>query len=241
LIHTLGLAHQPPSFIVPIPGFQIAGLNGGLQESVQSSAGVEGDLPESFTASFTLFQNAFFDMTDAIGAGRGGGDDSDRFDTRSLGSAIGAEVLIKRPLTKKLGGYFSYTLSQSLRAVGREKFPSAFDRTHVLNLALAYDLGKRWRAGSRLVFYTGFPADEVNDNELRSRHPSRVPPFYRVDVRLEKRWRLGKRGYWAFVVEVLNATLSKEVVDVTCNPGGGCEQEEIGPITIPSIGVEASF
>ncbi len=111
----------------------------------------------------------------------------------------------------------------------------------MLNLALAYDLGRRWRAGSRLLFYTGFPAEDVSNGELRTRHPPRVPPFYRVDLRLEKRWRLGKRGYWAFVVEVLNATLSKEVVDVTCDQGGSCREEKIGPITIPSIGVEASF
>lgn len=244
LIHALGLAHQPPSFVVPVPGFQIASLDGGLQRSVQSSAGVEVTLPEDTTASFTLFQNVFFAMTDTIGSSGGGGgngeedDDADRLLQRSLGSAVGAEFLLKRPLTKRFGGFVSYTISQTLRSIGREHFPSAFDRTHVLNVAAAYDLGRRWRAGTRFVFYSGFPEDERSNEELRSRHPDRVSPFYRVDVRLEKRWRLGQRGYWAFVFEVLNATLSKEVVDVNCD-GNSCEEDEIGPITIPSVGVEA--
>ena len=237
-IHTLGVAHQPPSFVIPVPGFQIGGLKGGLQRALQSSAGVEADLPEDFTGSLTLFQNAFFDMTDAIGGGRGSG--GDRFQARSIGASYGAEVLVKRALTKKLGGYLSYTLSRSTRSIGRESFPAAFDRTHVLNLALGYDLGRRWRAGTRFFFYTGFPADEAGDGRLRSEHPPRVPAFHRVDVRLEKKWRLGKRGYWAFVLEVLNATLSKEVVDVDCE-GGTCREREIGPVTIPSIGVEAAF
>ncbi|MBK8995302.1 MAG: TonB-dependent receptor [Myxococcales bacterium] len=244
LIHAFGIVHQPPSFVVPVPGFQLAGLQGGLQESLQSSAGVEQDLPEGFTGSLTLFQNVFLDMTDGIGANQGGGgsgDRADRIDRRSLGSAVGAELMLRRPLTQKLGGYLSYTLSRSTRSYGREHFPSSFDRTHVLNLALAYDLGRRWRAGTRLVYYSGFPSERADDDQLRSESPPRVPDFYRVDVRLEKRWRLGQRGYWAFVLEVLNATLSKETVDLECDADGECRAQEIGPVTIPSIGVEAVF
>jgi hypothetical protein len=39
--HALGIVHQPPSFIIPLPGFELADLRGGLQKAVQSSAGVE--------------------------------------------------------------------------------------------------------------------------------------------------------------------------------------------------------
>ncbi|MCK6535581.1 MAG: TonB-dependent receptor [Polyangiaceae bacterium] len=242
LIHAVGIAHQPPAFEVPVPGFQPAGLRGGLQESLQSSAGVEQDLPEGFKGSLTLFQNVFLDMTDGIGANQlGEKGDSDRFERRSLGSAVGAEIMVRRPLTHRLGGHLAYTLSRSTRSLGRERFPSAFDRTHVLNLALTYDLGRRWRAGTRLVYYSGFPAEEGGSERLRSESPRRVPAFYRLDVRLEKRWRLGERGYWAFVLEVLNATLSKETVGLNCDSSGECRADEIGPVTIPSVGVEASF
>ncbi|MCA9594790.1 MAG: TonB family protein [Myxococcales bacterium] len=240
LLHAFGLAHQPPSFVVPVPGFQISGLEAGLQRSVQYSSGVETDLPWDVTASFTLFQNAFFRMTDALGASRGSEGGTEVLEQRSLGSSVGAEVFLKRPLTKKLGGFLSYTLSRSTRSIGREHFPSSFDRTHVLNFALAYDLGRRWRAGTRFVYYTGFPGQDADPDRLRSAHPSRIPAFYRVDARIEKRWRLGQSGYWAAVLEVLNATLSKEVVNVSCD-GDRCENEEVGPVTVPSIGVEAVF
>lgn len=208
---------------MPVPGFQISGLEAGLQRSVQYSSGVETDLPWDVTASFTLFQSAFFRMTDALGASRGSEGGTEVLEQRSLGSSVGAEVFLKRPLTKKLGGFLSYTLSRSTRSIGREHFPSSFDRTHVLNFALAYDLGRRWRAGTRFVYYTGFPGQDADPDRLRSAHPSRIPAFYRVDARIEKRWRLGQSGYWAAVLEVLNATLSKEVVNVSCD-GDRCEK-----------------
>jgi hypothetical protein len=270
LVHAFGLASQPPAFAIPIPGFQLSNLEDGLQRSVQSSAGVELDLPKDFGLTFTVFQNAFFDMTDVIGTDSfdddGPGDsagavqpdtpgappqslepeerrdnDVQRLLNRSLGSAVGAELAIHRSLSERFGGYLSYTLSRSTRSLGREHFPSTFDRTHVLNVAGAYDLGKRWRAGSRVTLYTGRPSSETDAAGRRPPRPNRLPPFFRLDVRLEKRWRLGERGYWAFVLEVLNTTLSKEVLTDSCGSDGPCEQEAIGPVTIPSIGLEAFF
>jgi hypothetical protein len=38
----------------------------------------------------------------------------------------------------------------------------------------------------------------------------------------------------------MNATLSKEAVTTTCTLSG-CEAEMMGPVTIPSIGVEGGF
>ncbi len=254
LLHAFGIASQPPGFVVPLPGFQVGGLARGLQHAVQSSAGVEVDLPADILGRLTLFQNIFFNMNDPLGSSGGNGNRSadtqqgsqrlgnaaDVLDSRSMGSSVGLELYLHRALTKRLGGFLSYTLSRSMRAIGRERFPANFDRTHVFNLALAYSLGHHWRAGARFVFYTGFPVRQDIPGVLRSEHPPRIPSFYRIDARIEKRWRLGKHGYWAFVIEMLNATLNKETVNVDCS-GGSCQSDEIGPVSIPSIGVEASF
>jgi TonB family protein len=246
LLHALGVAHQPPSFFAPLPGFQPK-LQGGLQRSLQASSGVELELPEDFTATVTLFDNVFLDMTDSVSTSRARTLSEDEADpeldqllNRSLGSTIGLELFVQRPLTHRLGGFVSYTLSRSTRSIGAEHFPARFDRTHVLNLALAYDLGRNWRMGSRFVFYTGFPAEDLTIPRPRSENPARVPAFYRIDLRIEKRWRLGKQGYWAFVGDLVNATLSREVFEVECRPDG-CENQEIGPVTLPSIGIEAVF
>ncbi len=236
VIHTFGLAHQPPSFLIPIPGLAIGDLKGGLQESIQSSAGVEIDLPEQTTATFTVFDNIFLNMSDTLGVSQGGDVGDQVFkDQRSQGSAIGGEVYIKRKLTKRLGGYLSYTLSRSTRSVGNERFLSAFDRPHVLNAAVAYDLGKLWRAGTRFTIYSGTPVVPPGGGGLipppRSLSPERDPLFYRLDLRLEKRWNLGKTAWLSFVAEMLNVTLHKEVL----------QGQTIGPVSIPSVGLEGAF
>ncbi len=292
ILSALGIAHQPPSFVVPVPGFQPGGLRGGLQKAYQEAIGIEADLAEAITGTATVFHNAFYDMSDPLGAsppqltgcppgtfptdtlggdrtGGGGGNFSpscgiprfppgtigpDRsgggqqaadsrgtqtaanaFEVRTRGESFGLELFVKKKLTSRLGGFVSYTLSRSTRTYGGRSYIATFDRTHVLNTALAFDLGKNWRAGTRFTFYTGLPKapDPTSDD-------TRLDPFYRVDLRLEKRWQL--RGSWwiSAVAEWLNATLTKEAVATTCTLRG-CEAQLIGPITIPSIGVEGGF
>lgn len=238
LKNAVGLAAQPPSFVVPIAGFEIGGLPGGLQRGVQSSAGFEYRLPDDMSLGVSVFHNAFFNMTDILSLVRVDAltdDDNDSLlpDTRTRGQAYGLELMFHRDLTRKLGGFLSYTLSRSLRSTQFGRIVSSFDRTHVLNVALAYDLGRRWRAGGRFVFYTGAPNDPLASG--------RLPAFHRLDLRLEKRWPIGGKGaFAAFVIEVQNSTLSTEVVSNDCDLSG-CTEQEIGPITIPSLAFEGRF
>ncbi len=232
IVHAYGIAHQAPSFIVPVPGLSPARLQGGLQTSLQTSAGVEWDLPLAIKARATLFHNAFFNMSDTLGSSTG--DPIDNLTQRSLGEAYGLEVYIHRSLTKRIGGFLSYTLSRSTRSLGREKFVASFDRTHVLNVAVGYNLGRRWRAGTRLMYYTGAPKIVRSHGlvpPLRTGTPQRDPPFYRIDVRLEKRWLIERTRWLALVIECQNVTLNKETIQST----------QIGPVTIPSIGLEGGF
>jgi TonB family protein len=258
VLSALGLATQPPSFILPGPGFTL-GLKGGLQQSAQSSVGVELDLPADIQATVTGFHSAFFNMTDALGTAPPSGTNfSQSFLTRVVGSGTGLEVAVRRRLTRQLGGFLSYTLSRSNREVVKHyvrdflqrdvdfsahSVPSTFDRTHVLNLALGYDFGHGYRAGARFVFYTGYPhATHAADPDPGTNvHVERFPPFYRLDARLEKRWTIGRASWLSLVLEVQNATLNKEVVGQTCDDKGGCADVAIGPVTIPSIGLEGGI
>jgi hypothetical protein len=289
----LGIAHQPPSFVVPVPGFQPGGLKGGLQVAYQESGGIEWEVMKSITATITLFHNAFADMSDPLGVrppqisgcapgtfptdslagdrgavnpgGFGGGNScgtprfapgtigpdrsggggqgadssgsqqtANAFEVRTKGEAFGLELFIKKKLTDRIGGFLSYTLSRSTRTYDGRTYIASFDRTHVLNTALAFDLGRNWRAGTRFTFYTGLPKapDPTNDD-------TRLRPFYRVDLRLEKRWTF-KTWWISFVAEGMNVTLNKEQVSTTCTLSG-CTAQEIGPVTIPSIGAEGGF
>lgn len=288
LLSALGVAHQPPSFVVPVPGIQPAGLEAGLQRALQQSFGVEADIGDGMVATATLFQNAFFNMTDPLGSfdprfndcppggfsgrtlagdpgrqpenpvacgprfipGTLGGDRSggggqaidstagsraaDAFTVRTLGRAFGLELLVKRRLTRKLGGFLAYTLSRSTRSYEGRNYVASFDRTHVVNLALSYELGRGVRVGGRAMYYTGL----VQQTEGGA--SGRLPGFFRLDLRAEKRWRLGEQAWLSLVAEWMNATLSKEAVATRCNLQG-CEARMIGPVTIPSLGLEGGF
>lgn len=157
-------------------------------------------------------------------------------EVRTRGQAYGLEVFLKRRLTRRIGGFLSYTLSRSTRSYEDRSFVASFDRTHVANAALAFDLGRNWRAGGRVVFYTGLPKapDPVDPSSTR------LPPFFRLDVRLEKRWQLGRKTWISVVAEWLNATLSTEAIAARCTLQG-CESQTVGPVTIPSLGVEGGF
>lgn len=126
-----------------------------------------------------------------------------------------------------------------VRSVGRAEGPALFDRRHVLGGALSYHLGRGFRAGVRGSFYTGVPADVAC--LAAARDPPRTSPFHRVDLRLEKRWRLNDAGaFWALVLEVLNTTLREEALGKSCS-AYVCREDTVGPITIPSLGLEAMF
>src|SRR5262249_55329781 len=125
------------------------------------------------------------------------------------GRAYGVELLLRRSLSKRLSGWLSYTLSRSTR---HEHFvtpsggdavatvASDYDRTLVLNAFLGYDLGRRWRAGSRFVYFTGTPYSTLAGNvPVPPYNDQRDPAFFRVDVRLEKRWPFAGDGYIAFI------------------------------------------
>jgi hypothetical protein len=272
MVSTFGLSHQFPTLrvgSVPPPQIAVPGFPFGvsqLQTVAQASQGVEVVLPADFTATLTGFLSGWSGLTDlTANCVQISPPDGPRVcpdDQPVHGQAYGLELLVRRPLSKRLSGWLSYTLSRSTREAhyvilsGSEATATIvgdYDRTHALNLMGAYDLGRRWRFGARFVFYTGLPySDNYPQGQgfpLPPLNDRRFPPFYRVDVRLEKRWPLGRERSISFVAEVQNVTLSKEARAYDCSAmqiGSApltmtCSVRELGPITLPSVGVEAFF
>jgi hypothetical protein len=267
-----------PTMLVSVPGFPTGDAQ--LQTVAQASQGLEFTLPADFTLTTTGFLSGWSGLTDltsnciqvqpAKSPGQNGGSGMPPppgpwtcpSNDPVHGMAYGVEILLRRSLSKRLSGWLSYTLSRSTRdqhfitPSGGDAVAtvvSDYDRTHMLNAILAYDLGRRWRAGGRFVFFTGTPYSNMDGNvPVPPYNDQRTSPFYRVDLRLEKRWPFAKDGYIAFIAEVQNVTLSKEEtsygLDCTSNqvnPNSSittkCTPSTLGPITLPSLGVEASF
>jgi TonB family protein len=280
-LSTFGLAHQYPSLrlgdvpapIVTVPGFPFGAEQ--LQSAAQVSQGVEVALPAELVLTVTGFYSSFWGLTDlsascfqAIpgeGPAPAPGEPVPPYVCPSnapvRGQAFGGELLLRRSFSKRLSGWLSYTLSRSARdahfvtpegTTVTEHVVSEYDRTHVFNAILSYDLGRRWRVGGRLLVTSGTPYSHLDGSfPVPPYNAYRNPAFYRVDFRLEKRWQLGEKSSIAFVVEGQNVTLSKEVTSLgqDCESKGGpdgratteCKPSSIGPLTIPSVGVEAFF
>ncbi len=233
ILHAIGLASQPPGFVLPLPGMAIGNLRNGLQKSVQASAGVEVELPWGMTTTVTAFENVFENMSDMLNVFYP--KDALQADWRTQGYGRGLEVYLRRRFTAKLGGFVSYTLSESVRTSYRSTHPSTFDRRHVLNAALGYEFPRKIRAGARVTFYTGAPnADFPIWGVLDPSDPQntrRDPSFFRLDLRLEKRFELRNQRWLSITAEMINSTLTKEII----------RGAKIGPISIPSLGLEGAF
>ena len=280
MLSTFGISHQYPTLRVgslPAPVAAGAGFPEGsseLQRVLQASEGIELRLPARIVLTATGFLSRSSGLTDLTQSciqieppsappGEGPRPDDPWFcpnETPVEGHAYGFELLVRRSLGERLSGLVSYTLSRSVREAhfltldggdAVATVPSEFDRTHVLNAVLAYDLGNNWRAGSRFVFYSGAPYSQLSGNvPVPPYNAFRDPAFFRLDVRLEKRWRLGPNSSLALIFEGQNITLSKDAntLGLDCRgeetPAGyttECVRGEVGPITIPSVGLEATF
>lgn len=235
----LGIAPQPPAFAIPVPAVGYRGLPGGLAFAYQKSAGAELLLPAKFTLTAVGFHHSYIDLRD-FAQDRGDLDfDRPQLDPSSPAQAFGLELMLSRKLSERFAAFLSSTITRA--QIGSTRTSPArvspFDRTYVVQLGGVADLGRHWRASSRLVTYGGWPAASEEDPAL----DGRLPSFWRIDARLEKRWLFGDKRYLAFVIEGLNVTGSKEILSRTCAGPGVCNNRSFGPVVIPSLGLEGGL
>lgn len=236
LHESFGLGSQPRSPSQRPPG-RVQSAAGGLEWTALADVGVEWKLPWELTLDTTLFRSAFFHVgdTEALRYLEGQPSDLDR----GQGQAYGLEVSLQRNLARRLRGFVSYTLSRSERSIGRVTAPAQYDRTHIVDVAFAYDFGKGWGLSSRATYYTGFPARVESVPLLEA--DVRASDYFQLDWQVAKRFTLDQTGRSISVtLGVLNTTLSKEANDAYCN-ASACGESLVGPATIPTIGVEGEL
>ena len=236
----------------------IARLEGGLQRSAQTSAGVEVDLPSDITATATVFHQAFYDLNDALGTAQVQIIDIEKSDSllgKSHGSAYGLELGVRRKLTRTVGGLVSYTLSRSERIADGRTFLSSYDRPHVFNAAISVDLGKGWRLGSRFVYYSGgpqTPATPAFPGQLVGIPPERTPASYASTVASRSAGasartvlRRGRaRGAQRDALHRDHRLPVRYAARGAWRPRAmhrSASPRTFGPVTVPSLGVEGGF
>src|SRR5262249_26480445 len=105
---SVGLYHQGPSFLVPLPGVQPAGLTRGVQTALQRSAGIEAALPWSLTTTATAFWHEYGNVNDFSACNFDSGEvdvSSGCIQARESGRAFGAELLVRRSFGERLSGW----------------------------------------------------------------------------------------------------------------------------------------
>ncbi len=233
-IAAYGVVHQLPTAVVHVPGGQPGVQEISEQAAWQASQGVEFVLPESMLGRATLF-HSWIEAKQADASARN----------------YGAEFFLRRDFTERLGGFISYTLSRAERDYDFGTVPSDFDRRHVVSAIIGYDLGKGFRIGTRSYFASGryyavaCPTPDCGPGDPNAPRPfqrsGRVPSFFRLDVRFEKRWRF-KSGAWvAGTFEWYNALLAEETLGRYWDPAAGLVDDTRSPITLPSVGIEAGY
>ncbi|HVH47540.1 MAG TPA: TonB family protein [Labilithrix sp.] len=235
----LGIAPQPPAFAIPVPAVGYRALPGGLAYAYQKSAGAEFSLPLRFTLRTVGFHHSYIDLRD-FAQDRGDLDlENPQLQPSSPAQALGLEVMLSRKMSERFAAFFSATLSRaqlgSTQTVRARVSP--FDRTYVAQLGGVADLGRNWRASSRVLTYGGWPVANENDPTASGR----LPAFWRVDARIEKRWVFREHRYLAFVIEGLNVTGTKEIIGRSCDGAGNCRNEDFGPVIAPSLGLEGGL
>jgi TonB family protein len=223
-----GIYHQPPRFVLPLPGLDMMPIKYGLLRSFQTSLGVEVPLRERFQltteAYFNYMDPTIFDLSvndPSVIQGAGstlvptsvvvdnpGQDFIDRLTKPQLGRSYGAEVLLRRQAKSGVFGWVSYTLSRTERMRDNQWVSYDFDRTHLINVVAGLPLRRNWDLGLRLQYQSGKPATITSGyNEARG------AGYVRFDLRVDKRavWR---KWLLDFYVDVTNIALLPEEVQV---------------------------
>jgi hypothetical protein len=242
----VGLYHQPPRFVLPLPGLDTMPLKYGLLQSIQSSLGAEIPLSQHFSASvegyFAYMDPTIFDLTvnqqtvntaGNTGIVRGSTPASqttaqdvlDRLQQPHTGRAYGLETLIRRQAKSGLYGWLSYTLSRSERYKDGAWAPYDFDRTHLINLVAGLLLPRNWDVGVRLQYQSGKPATTTYGYNT-----ARTNGYDRIDIRVDKR-AVYKGWLLDFYVDIMNAALLPEEV----SPGTTIRY------VLPTLGLRARF
>jgi hypothetical protein len=237
-----GRFSQPPSLGVQFPAATSFGLAlYGLQTSWQGALGIgTGHLP-GVDVELTGYLQRYV-LTDVRDPTLTEPDPlAGDFLVRRYARSYGLEVMIRRPPTERLHGWLAYTLSQNQRALGGGVIgPSDWDQRHVLNAVLGYRIGA-YTVGARGHFNTGRPvlvnAGPANTGQTETF--VRLPAFYQLDLRAERRFLFDAFTIHLYL-EVVNATLTRQVYHLDQSPDGSLSQRSLR-VVLPSLGLRGEI
>jgi TonB family protein len=221
----IGRYHQPPRFLLPIPGLDQLALEYGLLSAIQSTLGTEIRFAQGFSLDVQGYYNdmdpVIFDLSinasnintlPTLAPGEAPDSDAlieefeDRLFAPQRGRAYGLEFLLRRQSQQGIYGWLSYTLSRSERYRDGEWVLFDFDRPHILNAVLGVPLKNQWDIGLRFQYQSGTPATTTYGF-----NQGRKAPYMRLDFRIDKR---AVKNSWLldYYIDVQNVLITPEEV-----------------------------
>lgn len=202
-----GLFSQTPVFQDLTPAFGNPGLS--PLRAAHTSLEFFTRLPHELELTVSAFFNSMWDLpapTDELSLNPDGTTSPLRLRSDGVGRVYGAEVLLRKRLTKSLVGWVSYTLSRSVRAWPSDPswVPYDYDQTHAVSALAAFVLPRNWRIGGRFRLTSGNPTTPITsaifDGSTGAytpiegpRNSDRLPIFHQLDLRVDKQF------YWRYL------------------------------------------
>ena len=194
-----GLYHQPPQPYESLRPFGTPNLR--QNQAAHYSAGFEREVTKQVEVSLEGFYKKLDYLVDQRpdATGSAGGV---TYVNSGSGRIFGAELLLRYRPDARFFGWVAYTLSRSERRADDSEAFRVFDydQTHILTALGSVKLGRGWEVGARFRYVSGNPytpaTSAIYDADAGAYSPingtpfsSRVAPFHRLDLRVDKTWQ----------------------------------------------------
>lgn len=178
----------------------------------------------------------------------------------------GIELLLRGSSGARFDWWLAYSHARAKDRIAGREVPRSLDQPHTLNLALNYQLSKRWVLNLAWRYHTGWPTTPVEavllppdpedpeDPEVEAEpelvavfgdlYSRRLPTYHRLDLRASRRWDRSW-GRMTFYVDVQNVYNRENVAgfDVSLDEEAGLvmRDPENWPGVFPSFGITWEF
>lgn len=241
----VGWFSQPPEYFEAIPGVGNPRIR--PYHALHVSAGSELRLSDELSLDVEGFYKRLTERVVSTPSSA-----PPRFVNDGRGRVIGLELGGKYRSDAGLAAQLAYTLSRSERQ-DRDEAWRLFDRdqTHVLSVALGYELGAGWHAGARFRYVTGNPLTPVVGSfydagadlfyPIYGEHNgARDPAFQQLDLRIEKSFAIGA-GRLSLYLDVQNAYAAENAAGNTYSYDYREREATSGSPFFPNLGVRGQL
>lgn len=247
----VGYYHQAPQSYEINAVYGTPGLRS--NRALHYSLGIEQELSEQLDMSLEGF---YKDFDHLVATARP--EELVRYANHGLGKSYGLEALLRYKPDKYFFGWIAYTLSRSERRdyPGDAPYLIPYDQTHNLTLLGSVRLGRGWEFGLRFRVISGslmtpvraapslpaiYAADAGAYVPLEAqRYSQRLPLFHQLDLRLDKRWQIGRLRFSTYL-DVYNAYNNPAVEALSYDFNFAHQTQLRGIPILPSVGVRGEI